>query len=319
MNNFPTLFLFSGQGAHHYGMGEVLYREVPVFKKRLEQMDEIVKGELGISLINELYGSDKTQYTEFSRTMLTHPSIFMVEYALSESLQANGVHPKSVFGSSLGAYCAAVMAGAISMEDALKLVIKQAQYIEAYCMRGKMTAVLDSPNILNELQHVNEHIHIAGINLDKHFVISYGHLNAADIERALKQKGITFQSLNVSHAFHSPLIDSAKSAFLEACKDVAFKPLQLPFYCAFSNTLRTHINSQYLWDTVREPMDLKSLLPSLATRYQSIDVGPSGTMATFLKHSAPEQAKDQIFTIMNVYGHDLKNFSKITEQLEKEW
>ncbi|MEL7145697.1 MAG: acyltransferase domain-containing protein, partial [Bacteroidota bacterium] len=99
-----TVFMFSGQGSQYYHMGSKLYDANPVFRREMDRLDAIVKAESGRSVVAELYNEQHKFSVPFLSLPLTHPAIFMVEYAMFKTLESEGITPDYVLGSSLGEF-----------------------------------------------------------------------------------------------------------------------------------------------------------------------------------------------------------------------
>ena len=157
-----TVFMFSGQGSQYFQMGRELFKTNDIFHDWMIRLDTIAKGLTGDSVIGTLYSDASRKGDSFDRTLLTHPAIFMVEYALAQALIHAGVLPDMVLGASMGSFAAATVAGFIEVEDALASVVHQAIAIEE-CERGGMIAVLADPALFAEdfLSHRSE---LAAVN-----------------------------------------------------------------------------------------------------------------------------------------------------------
>jgi len=137
-----NVFMFSGQGAQYFQMGRVLFEKNHVFRDSMLDLDGVARRLLGESIVGALYETSKGISEIFDQIRLTHPAIFMVEYAMARALISAGVMPGCLLGVSLGTFAASVVAGCLEPESALEMVIEHASAIEAECPRGIMIAVL---------------------------------------------------------------------------------------------------------------------------------------------------------------------------------
>ena len=135
----PVVFMFSGQGSQHRGMGQRLYAADPTFRSAFDTCAEILKPLLNVDLREVLYGSDITAES-LAETRLAQPALFAVEYALARMWMSWGVTPAAMIGHSIGEYAAACISGVFPLEDALKVVAIRGSLMQDM-PRGGMLAV----------------------------------------------------------------------------------------------------------------------------------------------------------------------------------
>ena len=227
LNRVPRLaFLFTGQGAQKPGMGLALAANEPTFRAALERCDALLRAYLPRPLLELLASASPA---ELSATGVAQPALFSLEYALLEMWRAWGVRPDFLLGHSLGEYVAAVAAGVFSLEDALDLVRVRGQLMQALPAGGGMAAVFaDEETVRRLLAESPAGLSVAGCNGPAETVIS-GPLAA--LEMAIghcSRQGLTAQRLEVSHAFHSELMQPMLDAFGTALSRVTFHPARIP-------------------------------------------------------------------------------------------
>ncbi|MCB0191369.1 MAG: acyltransferase domain-containing protein [Anaerolineae bacterium] len=309
----PVIFMFSGQGSHYYQMGRELYEKQPYFRAWMEKGDRLLQERVGVSVLAELYNPAHKKSDPFNRTRLSHPAIFLVEYSLAQALIEQGLEPDYVLGASLGSFAALAVAGALTFEAALLAVIEQADCLERYCRPGGMTAILADPALYEQRPWLWQQSTLAGINFDSHFVISTNREKLDAILQMLQREKITAQDLPVSLAFHSAEIDSAKPAY---CDFLQSLPRQAPrrlFFCCAAATERVDIPNDYLWTVVREPIRFRQTIAMIEARqaWSYLDLGPSGTLATFVKYNLAKHSASEVFSIMTPFGRDVSNLNRL--------
>lgn len=306
-----TVFMFSGQGSQYFQMGRELFKTNDIFHDWMTRLDTIAKKLTGDSVIGTLYSDASRKGDSFDRTLLTHPAIFMVEYALAQALIHAGVLPDMVLGASMGSFAAATVAGFIEVEDALASVVHQAIALEE-CERGGMIAVLADPALFAEdfLSHRSE---LAAVNFSSHFVISARWNDLEEIEAALRKDNVGYQRLPVSSAFHSRWIDKAKAPFASFMRSIRYRQGSLSLGCCDQATVLNELPLDYFWNVVRRPIRFREAIAHLEqlSVHRYIDVGPAGTLATFLKYGIPANTKSTVHAILTPYGLDQKNLTAL--------
>jgi [acyl-carrier-protein] S-malonyltransferase len=217
-----TAWVFPGQGSQAVGMGMDLL-DFSGVKDKLEAARAI----LGWSPIEILHGEE----SELSKTIYTQPCLYVVEAILSDLLKAKGQHPDFVAGHSLGEYSALYAAGVFSFEAGLKLIQTRSALMDS-ASDGSMAALLGfDRSALEAAIAQTEGVVLANDNNDGQVVIS-GTIEGVDaIIANVKSKRAV--KLNVSGAFHSPLMAEAAGAFNAVLEQSVFNPAQVP---VLSNT-----------------------------------------------------------------------------------
>ncbi|AGB24506.1 polyketide synthase family protein [Mycobacterium sp. JS623] len=216
-------WLFSGQGTQFLGMGDALYEESPVYRSAFDDVDAAMATHLGRRL-HDVTADERVDATQFAQ-----PSIFAVQYAQARALLELGAEPAWLLGHSIGEYAAAVIADALSLDDACRLVAARGRLMGMLPAGGGMLAVRADVADLS-----GSALDIAAINGTAEVVLS-GPLDDIDkTAAALQEQGITTQKLNVSHAFHSRLMEPMLADFADIARQCSYR---LPTFPIFS-TLR---------------------------------------------------------------------------------
>jgi bacillaene synthase trans-acting acyltransferase len=307
-----TIFMFSGQGSQYFHMGRALYDSDDTFREWMIELDDIAQGASGRSVVETLYSDAHGKGDPFDRTLLTHPAIFMVEYSLAQSLMRAGVWPDIVLGVSLGSFAAAAVAGFIGVEDALTAVVRQAAALEECCEPGGMIAVLTDPALFAE-DFLSGRSELVSVNFSSHFVVSARRTELAEIEAALMKRKIGYRRLPVAFPFHSQWMEKAKAPFESFMRSIRRKQGRLPLACCDQTAILSDLPDDYFWNVVRRPIRFRETTARLERQgaHRYIDVGPAGTLATFLKYGMPAGAKSTAHSILTPYGFDQKNLAAL--------
>ena len=220
-------FLFPGQGAQFPGMGKDLYEASVQAKKMFHQANEI----LGFSITDIMFGEDAEA---LKQTQVTQPAIFLHSVILS-TVMGTKFQPDAVAGHSLGEFSALVAAKALTFEDGLKLVHQRALAMQNACdeIPGTMAAILGLEDKVVETvcKETPGIVIAANYNCPGQLVIS-GETNAITLAcEAMKEAGAKRAlPLPVGGAFHSPLMEPAKTKLATAIEATAIVSPICPVY-----------------------------------------------------------------------------------------
>ena len=223
-----TAWVFPGQGSQEVGMGIDLL-DLPSGKEKFEQAHEI----LGWS-VTEICQKEEEK---LSQTIYTQPCLYVVESILADQMLANSFQPNLVAGHSLGEYVALYVAGVFDFERGLRLVKKRAELMNNVT-GGEMTALMgfNRKQLEEELQQTPGVV-LANDNNSAQVVIS-GTPEAIEILVG-KVKAKRAIKLNVSGAFHSPLMESASREFQQILESEEFADARVPIISNFEPTATT--------------------------------------------------------------------------------
>lgn len=310
------VFLCGGQGNQYYLMGKELYEHYLKFKKRMEQVDAEFLKLTGKSLITILYKSNKKISDSFHSLKETHPALFGIEYAIGMTLIDEGIGPDCVVGVSLGEFVAAALSGVITLDKALLLVMKQAEYITSHAPGGAMIAILENPDYYNKTDILNSCSTFAGDFGPDLFVVSCLAEQGRRIEEFLNSREKVFQVLPVDYAFHSSHIDYAAGPFLEYAAQVSYKKPGISYFSSYTKGSVSSLKADHFWNAVREPMQFRETIAALdsGSGYVFFDLTPSGTLDGFLKKIVPDTIRFESCKIMTPFaGKSLENLKNLVE------
>lgn len=221
-------FLFPGQGAQKVGMGQALAAASPLAREAFETADRV----LGFPLSTLCWEGPAE---ELKKSSNTQPALLAHSVAAWRVLDAAGLRPSFVAGHSLGEYSACVAAGALGYEDALRLVRRRGElmYRAGIENPGAMAAILglDGPAVEAACEEAADAgvVRAANYNAPGQVVIS-GEVGAVDraCEIAKARGAKRAIRLEVSGAFHSPLMGPAAAGLAEALAAVTILDARCP-------------------------------------------------------------------------------------------
>lgn len=287
-------FLFTGQGSQYINMGRQLYEQEPTFRATIDRCATILEPELEQPLLTVLYPETETDTNGLlNETKYTQPALFAIEYALAELWISWGIKPDVVMGHSVGEYVAACLAGVFSLEDGLRLIAARGRLMQALPQDGAMLSVLASEQqAIATIKPYVQELSIAAINGPESIVISGNREAINAVEQTLTAKGIKTKQLNVSHAFHSHLMEPMLADFARVAQTVNFSQPQIKLISNVTGEIITQevTTAQYWCRHVRQAVrfsDSMQCLDSLDVNIL-IEVGAKPILLGMGRYCLPE-------------------------------
>ncbi|MCX2729168.1 ACP S-malonyltransferase [Saccharopolyspora sp. NFXS83] len=306
-----TIFLFAGQGSQYHHMGRWYYENDPVFRATMDELDEVVRRQRGDSVLAGLYAPERAAEQPLAEFRLSHPSIFMVEFAAARMLRSHGFTPDAVLGASLGEIVAAAVAGAVDPAECLSSMLRQVELFESDCPRGGMLAVLGGTELLAELPTGTAEL--AAVNSASNFVLSGMDGDLDRVEAALTAKQVLCQRLPVPFPFHSSYLDAVREPFTRLVRELDVRRPAIPVVSGTTGEPVAEPDADHLWQVLRAPFDLPRALDGVLTggRCLVLDLGPAGSMANAVRARLPAGSGSVALPVLSPYARDEVLFSKV--------
>jgi acyl transferase domain-containing protein/acyl carrier protein len=292
-------FLFTGQGAQYAGMAQGLYEQAPVFRAALDRCAELLKPYMSRPLLDVMFRVGESE-TSLNETQYTQPALFVLEYALAELWRSCGVVPNLVLGHSVGEYVAACVAGVMSLEDALRLIARRGALMQSLPSGGGMAAIFaPEAQVVDAIKAHGTALSIAAVNGPAQTVISGPAAPVDAVCQVLTAQGVRCQTLSVSHAFHSSLVEPILDAFE---REVASVRLSAPRLTLISNVSGAAVKPdevvqpRYWRRHLREAVRFGDGLISLNAHRPDciVEIGPHPTLLSFATAVFGEGGPQQI-------------------------
>jgi acyl transferase domain-containing protein/acyl carrier protein len=299
-----VVFMFPGQGAQHVGMAREVYLAEPVFRRQLDLCCELLVPQLGLDLREVLFAAEG-QATEaavqLQQTALAQPALFSIEYALAKLWMEWGVQPHAMLGHSVGEYVAAALAGVLSLEDALSLVMVRGRLMQAM-PKGAMLAVARPASEIASL--LGAELQLAAINGPSMCVVSGTIAAVARLEAELASEGHASQRLQTSHAFHSRMMDPVLEEFAAEVKRVKLNPPQTPYvsnltgqWVTASEATNANYWVEHLRGTVRFSQGLERFFVN--PDWLLLEVGPGQTLTSLARQHSGRPSEQVVLSSLS--------------------
>lgn len=284
-------FMFPGQGTQQPGMGRALYQTQPHFRADVErclgQLDDVTAR----SVRAGAFGPDEVSPETLGQTGLAQPALFILQYALARLLMSVGITPRAMIGHSLGEFVAATLAGVFEIGDALRLVALRARLMQAL-PPGAMAGLLCREADIGA--RLPSDLSIAACNEPGRTIVAGPAASLEAFCADMAGHGIESVPLQVSHAFHSAMMDPVVAPLADALKHIKLRPPSIPFASTVSGawiTADQATDPAYWAQHLRRTVRFSAALTTLAEDHQSVllEVGPGKTLTSIaIRHGVKD-------------------------------
>ncbi|MEU0953273.1 type I polyketide synthase [Streptomyces niveus] len=280
-------FLFSGQGGQYPAMAAELHERHGGFRDSVDRRAALFHELTGVHPRDALCDRDPAPGL-LNRAEILQPALFLFQIALFELWTSWGVRPHAVAGHSLGEYAAACAAGVFTAEDGLRLVAERGAVIAGAAAPGGMIAVRcpDAGQLRELIRPHGDDLAVGGHNAPELFSLSGTAEALAQVRARCRELRWAVVELDVTHAFHSPLMAPAAEALREAAGRIPHHPPRLPFVIsgpADSGARPGAVDGDYwarqLVSTVRFNDTLDTLHADGVTTF--LEIGPGNALTGF--------------------------------------
>lgn len=224
-----VVFMFPGGGVQYAGMARDLYETEPVFKDWMDRGLEYLHAKNDVDYLSIWLpedGDEKAAEEKLKRPSVQLPLIMIVEYALAQHWMSWGVTPAVLVGHSMGENTAACLAGVMSFEDCIGLVLLRGQLFDEV-PAGGMLSVPVAVEVIKPL--LGDELDIAVINAPDLTVVSGPQAALDELATVLAAKDIACTRIQIDIAAHSKMLDPILRRFGDYLRSIDLKPPTIPF------------------------------------------------------------------------------------------
>ena len=310
-------FVFPGQGVHYHGMGRELHSRFKGFADAIDRCARILSERHNIDIEPIVLGE---RYIEDQVGAYAQSCIFAIEYAMATILIEWGIKPGCLIGHSLGEYAAATIAGVFSLQDALNLVQARSNLMTSLDRPGAMMVVNAScDRVAKLISGRDESIAIAAENGDEDVVLSGCKTVLEEVSLQLEVLRIRYKWLNVSGAFHSPLMKPILAAFRSVADRVEFRTPQYPVISGMTGQRAgDEIQTADYWIRhLHSQVSFRRAIQSVRTcePHAVVEIGPKSGLLSLFAASDCFAGVPLIAPLINEEANGTKRFMSAVAQL----
>lgn len=253
LNERPkTVFVCSGMGPQWWAMGRDLLNNEPVFRASMERCAAELERYTGWSLL-EAFTADESD-SRMGEAEVAEPANFALQVSLAELWRSWGIEPDAIIGHSTGEFAAHYLAGALSFEDAVRLVYHHSRLQQRISGRGRMLAVGMSYETLSKAElDTGNQVAIAAINGPSAVTISGDAAALENVARQLETFQVFHRFLAVNVPYHSQFVEPLRDELIEALAALHPQSASLPLYSTVTGTRidGSGADAYYWWQNAR--------------------------------------------------------------------
>ncbi|MET9859683.1 amino acid adenylation domain-containing protein [Streptomyces smyrnaeus] len=285
-------FAYPGQGSARPGMAREIYAAHPEARRVLDLCEQVYAEEFGGTLLPVLLDDGAADSDVPWPTETAQPALFAHQMALTELWRAFGIRPALLLGHSVGEYAALCAAGALSVEDGLRITAWRGRLMQRGCPPGAMLAVRADPATVRRLAQAAG-AELAAVNGPRAHVVSGPAESLRQMGQLLVQEGVRWRSLPVDRAFHSAALDPVLPELRSYVEKLELRPLRVPLAGALDGVLRPigwRADADYLVRQAREPVrfDLAVATASRQGAADFLEMGADSVLTGLGRHCLPD-------------------------------
>ncbi|OMC29082.1 type I polyketide synthase [Mycobacterium colombiense] len=289
-----TVFVFPGQGSQWVGMGAQLLDGSRVFAEHMQRCAQALAEYVDWSLIDVIRGVPGAPGLE--RVDVVQPALWAVMVSLAELWRSVGVLPDAVIGHSQGEIAAACVAGALSLEDAARVVALRSRLLVRLSGRGGMVSLACSlPRAEQLIAGWGERLNIATVNGVAAVVVSGEVAALAELMQRCEADNIRARKIDVDYASHSAQVDAIRESLADALHGLAPRSSAVAFFSTVTGELMdtAGLNADYWFQSIRHTVQFERAVRSACDAgYQAfIESSPHPVLMAAIEETMPDSER----------------------------
>ena len=281
-------FVYSGNGSQWRGMGRQLLAQSPQFAARFTELDALMREPAGFSLLEAILSTDPETIAD---TTFAQPLLFAIQVCVTGYLKSVGIKPLAVTGHSVGEVAAAWASGALSLEQAIRVICARSQAQGLTRGTGRMAAsALSADEAAVLIQTTGCQVEIAGINSSNNVTLSGSLQDLEKIEKAEVARGTFFKLLDLDYAFHSREMDPIRETLAQSLQGLSAQPVTDAAYVSTvtgGQLAGNALGADYWWDNIRQPVQFEMAVAAMADLgcRVFVEIGPNAILQRYISET----------------------------------
>ncbi|WP_406390231.1 SDR family NAD(P)-dependent oxidoreductase [Streptomyces sp. NBC_00882] len=294
-----VVFVFPGQGAQWAGMADGLLAASPVFAESMRQCDAALSRYVDWSLLEVAAGAEGAPSME--RVDVVQPLLFSVMVSLAAVWRSLGVEPAAVVGHSQGEIAAACVSGALSLDDAARVVALRSQaLLELAGQGGMMSVPLPSDTVRERLTAFDGRLSVAAVNSPAVTVVS-GDVQALDtLHGELVDEGVRVRKIAVDYASHSAHVDRVRDRLAELLGPIRPERARIPLYSTLTGQWLGDdlMDADYWFRNLRRTVHLEQAVRGLLDEGHGVflEMSPHPVLVPGIEETVADAGREALVT-----------------------
>ncbi len=286
-------WVFSGQGPQWWRMGRDLLARGGTFARTVGECSRAIEAASGWSVLDELAKTEST--SRLGETAVAQAALFSLQVGLARQLEAWGLSPDAVVGHSIGEIAAAHVAGALSLEQASRLVAARGRAMQAAHGLGKMATVELSREEAESVVHeLGLRLSVAAVNGPRSSVLAGEAQEVARLVASLVERRVYAKELPVDYAFHSAQMEDIAKGLKAQLEWLRPSRTKTRMVSTSTPDVTAEYGPDYWSEQVRRPVRFWDAIERLlAERVELfVEIGPHPVLATTIAEGAASKGAE---------------------------